>query len=365
MKVTVMVDSLRPPLSGIGRYCLELCRGLSNRPELELLQFYRNGGWIEDLDTLCAPTSKSPFRRALRRWRQRQNRQKLRETLVHAPNYFLPPEVDSGISTIHDLSVLKYPETHPIARVKQFEREFISSIDRAVHIITDSETIRQELIDSFSLQADRITAVPLGIGYNFRPYSPASATAHLARYSLKPGEYSLCVSTLEPRKRIAELIIAWRDLPAAVRTENQLVIAGPPGWRNEQIYEQISNGVQEGWLRHIGFVEEVDLPALYAGAKLFVYPSTYEGFGLPPLEAMACGTPTLVADQSCLPETCGSAALQVNPNDHDALVAKLQFALTDEEWQRIAVSNGLARAANFSWKRCVDETLSVYQRFWP
>lgn len=361
-----MVDSLRPPLSGIGRYCLELCRGLSNHPELELLQFYRNGQWIDGLDALCAPAERRSFiDRSLKRWRQSQNREKLRRTLVHAPNYFLPREVKSGIVTIHDLSVLKFPETHPVARVEQFEREFISSINRATHIITDSETVRQELIHSLSLQANRITAVPLGVGYNFHPRSAASAAVHLARYGLTPGRYSLCVSTLEPRKRIVELIVAWRDLPVAIRDQNQLIVAGPPGWRNERIHELVSNGTAEGWLRHIGFIEEADLPALYSGAKLFVYPSTYEGFGLPPLEAMACGTPTLVADQSCLPETCGSAALQVNPNDHDALVEKLRFALTEEEWRCTAVSKGLARAANFSWKRCVDETLSIYQRFWP
>jgi alpha-1,3-rhamnosyl/mannosyltransferase len=120
-------------------------------------------------------------------------------------------------------------------------------------------------------------------------------------------------------------------------------------------------GSAEGWLHHIGFVGEEDLPSLYAGAGLFIYPSIYEGFGLPPLEAMASGVPVIVAARSCLPEVCGPAALYMDPDDDDDFLAALTRGLEDETWRAQAISAGLARAASFSWKRCMEDTVEAYR----
>jgi alpha-1,3-rhamnosyl/mannosyltransferase len=138
-------------------------------------------------------------------------------------------------------------------------------------------------------------------------------------------------------------------------------LAGGAGWLNDDLHLAIRSGSAEGWLHHIGFVSEDDLPILYAGAGLFIYPSIYEGFGLPPLEAMASGVPVIVAARSCLPEVCGPAALYVDPDDEVAFLAALTQGLEDEPWRAQTVTSGLDRAASFTWKRCVEGTVEAYR----
>ena len=130
---------------------------------------------------------------------------------------------------------------------------------------------------------------------------------------------------------------------------------------NQQIHDQVDLGVAEGWLRHLGHVEERQLPALYAGAKLFVYPSLYEGFGLPPIEAMASGVPVIVSDRSCLPEVCGSAARFVDPDNDNQFLNAIRFGLEDDQWREGAVRRGLERAACYTWDRCIEDTVKVYK----
>ena len=181
-------------------------------------------------------------------------------------------------------------------------------------------------------------------------------------WDLKPHRYGLCISTLEPRKKILEFCLAWRRLPEDLRREFPLVLAGGSGWENEAIHNAIETGVAEGWLRHLGFVEEAMLPALYAGAALFVYPSIYEGFGLPPIEAMASGVPVIVSNRSCLPEVCGAAARYIDPDDEEDFASALLDSLEDAGWRSRAARMGLERASEFSWDRCVNETLAVYRK---
>jgi alpha-1,3-rhamnosyl/mannosyltransferase len=285
----------------------------------------------------------------------------LQSSLVHGPNYFLPPEADSGVITVHDLSVFRYPDAHPAARLRSFERQFESSLARAAHVITDSETVRLEVIADFGLAETEVTAIPLAAGEEYRPRSAAELHTLLQPLGLKPGGYALCVSTLEPRKKIAELLRAWRQLPDGLRDSTQLVLAGAKGWLNEQLHEEIREGAAAGWLKHLGFVPEATLPSLYAGARLFLYPSIYEGFGLPPVEAMASGVPVLVANRSCLLEICGEAAKCVDPDDVIGFSAAIEEALTDSGWRMQARERGLERAAAFSWERCAAQTVDVYR----
>ncbi len=263
---------------------------------------------------------------------------------------------------MHDLSVLRFPETHPLERVKVFEREFEHSLARAMHIITDTETVRQEVIEQYGLSPSQVTAVLLGVSASKRPMAAVDLAPTLQRWGLRSGGYGLSVSALEPRKKIAELLAAWRRLPRALRERYPLVLAGVPGWRNEALQDAIKDGIAEGWLKHLGFVEEALLPSLYAGAALFVYPSSYEGFGLPPLEAMACGVPTMVSNRSCLPEVCDGAAVLIDPDDPDGFVQAIEQGLTDETWRTEAIRRGLARAAGLSWDRCVKGTVDVYRQ---
>jgi alpha-1,3-rhamnosyl/mannosyltransferase len=280
---------------------------------------------------------------------------------VHGPNYFLPAGVETGIITVHDLSVFHYPELHPAARVRDFERNLQRSIDKACHLITDCETIRQEVIEFAAIPPERVTAVALGVSESFRPLPLEERGPVLKRYGLPDNGYGLTLSTLEPRKRIDRLLAAWRRLPRSVRDSFPLAIGGAAGWNNAALHAQIQDGAAEGWLIPLGFIAEADLPAIYSGATVFAYPSVYEGFGLPPLEAMASGAPTVIAACSCLAEVTKGAALAANPDDIEGFAQVLLRALLDDQWRSEAVSAGIQVAKGYTWTRCVAETIAIYQ----
>jgi alpha-1,3-rhamnosyl/mannosyltransferase len=285
-----------------------------------------------------------------------------RGRIFHGPNYFLPPCADIGVATIHDLSVFKFPETHPVERIKQFERDFVSSIGRAAHLITDTETTRREVIDFLAWPAERITAVPLGVSPIFTSRSGAEMGPCLASYGLVGGVYVLCVSTIEPRKRIGNLLKAYQALSPRLREQYPLVLVGTTGWLSEGLHEEVNRLSRQGWLRYLQFVPEADLPLLYAGARAFVFPSRYEGFGLPVLEAMASGVPVITSNCSTLPEVTQGAALLVESDDIDALTAGIKKGLCDDAWRPEAISRGLTVARSYSWDNCVEQTVRVYRQ---
>lgn len=356
-RVTLMVDALEPHPGGIGRYTWELCTGLPKRGAE--MRFFGRNRMLDDPGVLLRGEPLPPPGGEMRKWRDKRA---LKSSIVHGPNYFLPDFAETGIITVHDLSVFRFPETHPAERVAAFEREFLSSLKRAAHVITDTETVRAELMEMFGVAPSRVTAIALGVDSSFRPLPVEGGLPALEGWGLTPKRYGLCVSTIEPRKKISELLAAWRRLPIPARESFPLVLCGGAGWRNEQLRREIDDAVAEGWLKHLGFVDERLLPHLYAGAALFVYPSIYEGFGLPPLEAMASGVPVMVSGRSCLPEVCGEAARYIDPDDADGFAAALERNLADYEWQRAAAQRGLDRAAQFRWSSCIDRTLAVYRQ---
>ncbi len=362
MRVTLCVDALAPNPSGIGRYVWELSQGLRSHERIEAVAYFGRGRLIEDPQLLLAGhrfgRSYSPSEWLTRR----RHRREALTGLVHGPNYFLPSFVPEGVITLHDLSVLRYPDTHPVERVRAFERNFASSLARARHIITDSETIRHEVVQGFGVPPDCVTAVHLGIDPSFRPRDRVCLGPSLAAWELEPGGYGLCVSTFEPRKNIGLLLDAWRSLPPTLRHRFPLVLAGASGWRNETLMTRLEQGASEGWIRNLGYVSENLLPALYAGAAVFAFPSFYEGFGLPPLEALASGVPTVVARASCLPEVCGDAATYFEPDDVSSLRQRLEEVLTHSPERTSDIARRDAHARSFTWNRCVNATVDVYKK---
>ena len=364
------MDALSPQLSGIGRYTKELAYRLPTHKNIENISFYRNGLKVNNPATLLIPSVASLTQKKIVQWRPKLPlwardaywKWYCRGQVFHGPNYFLPKCVDLGIATIHDLSVFKFPETHPVERVKHFEKEFTQSISRAVHLITDSEATRQEVIAFLGWPAEKITAIHLGVSSTFVPQSGPILDRKLSEYSLHQGTYTLCVSTLEPRKKIENLLQAYQSLPTHVREMTPLILVGGSGWLSDDLQTLIEKGARQGWVRYFGFVPEADLPALYAGAKLFVYPSIYEGFGLPVLEAMASGVPVVTSNRTSLPEVTNGSALLADPDDVDALANCIIRALIDDAWRMTARSTGLATAQRFSWERCVDQTVQVYAK---
>lgn len=367
MKIALTVEALSPELTGIGRYTWELASRLPQQLGSERVCYYRNGRRIEDpayfLEHDTPPRLKKTWleRRIPRWYTTLAEKQRCRSLLFHGPNFFLPPCARSGVATIHDLSVFRFPETHPSERIKAFELNLHRTLRQADHLITDSEAIRREVIDFFGWPAAKITAVHIGVAATFAPHSPAALAPVLSAYSLTPGDYILCVSTLEPRKKIANLIAACRDLPLVLRQRYPLVLVGGKGWLNEALHTAIAGAQAEGWCRPLGFVPESALPAIYAGARLFVYPSIYEGFGLPVAEAMACGVPVVTSNRSSLPEVTQGASLLVEPDDHEALREAIIKGLNDDDWREKAIASGLTVAKAYSWERCVEETVAVYR----
>ncbi|ARU06585.1 glycosyl transferase family 1 [Comamonas serinivorans] len=209
---------------------------------------------------------------------------------------------------------------------------------------------------------ERVTAIHLAADAVFRPHTPAMLAPAMQALGLRAGRYSLFVGTVEPRKNIARLIEAYARLSRDLRLTWPLVLVGGPGWHSEAIHARMAQAQAEGWLRYLSFIDQRWLPAVYAGARLLAYPSLYEGFGLPIVEAMACGTPVLTSNASCMPEVAGGAAHLVDPLDVEDLAHGLARCLEDEAWLVQARTQGLARAAALSWDRCADETVAVYRQ---
>jgi glycosyltransferase involved in cell wall biosynthesis len=360
MKVALSIDALAPQSTGIGRYTWELVRGIPNNPGVSRLLYYRNGMIAMRPEAFLA-SGGHRFSKG-RLWGERlKARFVLHGSLFHGPNFFLPDSVEGGVITVHDLSVLKFPQTHPAERVQMFEAKFESSLSRAAHILTDCEHGRSELIGWFGLPPERVTAVSLGVAEVFRPRGEAECIEVLRKYGIEQGGFALCVATFEPRKRILSAIDAYMQAVKA-HSAVPLVLVGAAGWNNTTLKEHIARAARSGHILPLGYVDEGDLPYIYAAARLFLYPSIYEGFGLPPIEAMACGVPTIVSNRSCLPEVTQGAAMLVDPDDIDGFSRAIERGLSDDIWRSRAIQVGLRVAAGYTWRTCVEKTVDVYRK---
>lgn len=285
--------------------------------------------------------------------------------LFHGPSFTLPPCRARALVTVHDLSYLRYPQgAHP-ALLAWLTSAVRRSLQRAHHVLADSQNTRQDLVELLDVPAGRITVVGAGVDARFRPVEDRQALEQVrARYRL-PERFVLGVSTLEPRKNFTGLIAAFdqlaaRPLPGAPL---HLVIAGGKGWLYDDIFAAAAASPARQRIHFIGFVSDDDLPALYSLAEVFAFPSHYEGFGIPVLEAMACGTPVVCADNSSLPEVAGDAALMVEATDTEGLADALRRLITDADLRRELRRRGLAQAARFSWEAAARRLLAVYDSF--
>jgi len=390
MKVAFDVGPVFQPLTGIGRYALELARALAARPEIARLYYIDGMSWLDRPDArLMAETltgqpasaaGKTGLPRRLRRFvastpfasaafatyrkllRLRfMNSAPARDAdLYHGTGYMPLPLSLPGVVTVHDLSFIRYPQFHPAARVRMLADTLPRTLDAAAAIITDAAAIRDEVIMTYGIAPERVHAVALGVTPDFHPRTPEESRPVLARHGLLSTPYLLSVSTLEPRKNLVGLVDAYGRLPQALRARHPLVLAGGKGWLSEKLEKRLAPLERAGEVRRLGYVPQADLPHIYAGAWAFAYPSFYEGFGLPVAEAMATGIPTLTSNRSSLPEVAGEAALQINPEDADALRDGLQQLLEDGGLRAHLTREGPLQAAGFTWENTARQTLAVY-----
>ena len=280
--------------------------------------------------------------------------------LYHEPNY-IPWACDLPVvATIHDLSVLLYPQWHPAERVDNFEKHFFGGLDRCRHLIADSDYIRREIIEKLHFPAERVTTVHLGVRPGFRPLPATEVLPILEKIGLRPG-YLLHVGTIEPRKNLLMLMRAFVDLPAPLREKHPLVLIGGWGWRNEEIRDYFETTARRAGVRHIGYVSEEQLPAIYNGARALVFPSHYEGFGFPPLEMMACGGAVLASTAGSLREILPERSRLYSPDDLVSWREAMRDSIEDDDLLAQLQTGTVKHAGRFTWANCARQTWGVYE----
>lgn len=282
--------------------------------------------------------------------------------LFHSPNFILPPARRAKmLLTVHDLSFIRHPQGAVDKLRRWLERVVPRSLARADHVLADSKSTKQDLISIYNLPADTITVVGAGVEERFQPITDPALLARVQKRYRLPDKFILGLGTLEPRKNFTGLIQAFSQSP--VRETHHLVIAGGKGWLYEDIFATAAASPVSDRIHFTGFVADEDLPALYSLAAVFAYPSHYEGFGIPVIEAMACGTPVICADNSCLPEVAGRSALQVKATDLPALAETMERLCVDKSLREVVIKEGFLQARQFNWPAAAQRLLAVYQRF--
>lgn len=281
--------------------------------------------------------------------------------LLHALG-FVSPVAWRGrtVVTVYDLSFLRFPEVYNRANRLYLGTFTPPSLRRADRVITISEDARRDVIELCGVVPERVAPILLAADERFRPAPPADVEAFRVRKGL-PERFVLYQGTLQPRKNVDTLVRAYAMLRGQGNDDHHLVLAGPRGWQYEPIFELIRQLGMEGSVRFPGFVPDDELPLWYSSATVFAFPSRYEGFGLPLLEAMACGTPVVSSNASSLPEVVGDAGLLVDPTDVEGLCSALRRLLEDDALRRSLSAAGQARARAFSWHRMASETVQVYR----
>ena len=373
MQVAFNATALLSPLTGIGQYAHHLAKGLQDidgvRPN-----FFYGSRWSQEVRTKPFPkveTIKNWVRWFLpnsygvaRTLQQRQfskGVQRSRHDIYHEPNFLAYQFDGPSIITVHDLSWIRYPEMHPVKRVRAMDKYFQPGLDRASLILTDSEFVKRELMDVCGVKPERIRPILLGVEALFHPRSADDTRTILLDHGLVHGQYLLAVGTLEPRKNLALALRAFMQLDPALRRRFPLVLVGMKGWHTSALEQQIAPLVAAGEIRLLGYLPREHLAKIIAGATTLMYPSIYEGFGLPPLEAMACGVPVITSNVSSIPEVVGDTGLMVDPQDVDGLAEAIKTLLTAPDVRENMAKKALARSAQFTWASCVNQTVDAYR----
>jgi len=375
MRIAFDATAMPRLMAGAAVYTYELARALAAVDSENEYVIFARGSQFDDLPAMRPgpPAGRARLRvlkvrapsRLLRLlweqtvlpWRLRQ----LRIDVLHSPHHTTPlaPCGYRRVVTIHDLTFLLLPERYPTTRRLYFQTMTRLSARVADAVIVPSEAVKGDVMRILGLPPERLFVIPEAAGPAFHPQDAVAIEAVRRRYGLE-GPFLLSVGSLEPGKNRERLLQAFARLRAG-GLKHTLVVAGQRAWRYEG-EEPLARrlGLADS-VRFLGHVPQADLPALYSAADLFVFPSLYEGFGLPALEALACGTPVVASNVSALPEVVGDAALQVSPLDVEGLAGAMERLLCDDRLRGDLRERGLARAAQFSWEKAARQTVEVYR----
>ncbi|MGE5138234.1 MAG: glycosyltransferase family 4 protein [Rudaea sp.] len=374
MRITFDISPAVHGHAGLGRYAGELLNALlavDREDEFRALYYSpqpdaRPQPPLDKLPALRVPLGAKPWRMSvllasfthigMDRWLPASD-------IFHATDHLLPPRRRGrSVFTIHDLIFRFFPEYHlPLNRwyLSLMLPRFMRDADA---IIAVSENTRRDVARLMGIPDDKISVIYEGVNPAFRPVESAEALAAVRQRYRLPPRYILYLGTIEPRKNLLMLLDAYQALLARADSAPDLVIAGRKGWLYQPVFDKVrALGLGER-IHFTDWVAGEDAPVLQTAAELFVFPSLYEGFGLPPLEAMACGTPVVCSNASSLPEVVGDAGLLVDPRDTAGWTEALARGLCDEELRATLRGRGLEQAARFTWDRAARETLQVYRR---
>jgi glycosyltransferase involved in cell wall biosynthesis len=373
MRVAIDLTALNAQASGIDRYLLGMVRSLAlleHNAEFFLFINVEDRARFASVHRLPAHCHVLPccfrprvFRLFFQQLLQPLLLYALRIDVLHSPTFIMPAWRGRArhVLTIHDMSSFVMPHCHPpIRRGPLYERIVSESIRRADLVSVPSSSVKADILRLVNyVSEERIRVIACGIDDVFHPRNAAEVAPVLRRLDL-PTPYVLYLGTLDPRKNLPTLIDAFAELVDGGRPEH-LVLGGDAGWSPNELLSRVARNGLQGRIHLSGYIAEADLPFVYAGAELFVYPSLLEGFGFPPLEAMATGVPVVASDTSSLRENLTGAATLVPPGDAQQLAAAMRLLLTDETARRNSVEAGLKRSQSYRWDHFAAETFVCYQ----
>ena len=388
MNILFNATPLLTPLTGIGQYVLQLFSELNKNPNIQLYAYYpfglKKGFFLPSFNESKAEDSfknnikknavrfltKIPFQRDLRHFLeplvfQHRVQNLPKNTIYHEPSYVCFPFDNAKATTICDLSTFDCPEFHPVSRVRFLEKGLPKTLETAEKIFVISQFTKQRLQHWFSVPEDKIVCTYLAARAAFHPRTEMACQSALQKYNLKSKSYVLSIGTLEPRKNLTRLFEAFALLPSTLRKCYPLAIAGKEGWHEKGLIRAAQILEEKGELCFLGFVPDSDLPFLLNAAAAFAYPSIYEGFGLPVLEALASSTPTVASNATSIPEVAGDAALLHAPEDVESLKNHLQHILENKALADSLAKKGLEQAQKFSWAKCAEDTATAYADILP
>jgi len=355
-KVIIDTISLLSPLTGIGRYTYEVSKCLKESKGLEFTYFYgySSKNLLDKSSTSQAkemivknPTLKKIARKLLFLVTRLSPST---YDLYWQPNFipFRFIKAKKVVTSVHDFSFILHKEFHPKERIAYFEKYFFKNIVKSDMIITGSQFSKEEVLSRLDFKEEQVRVIYHGINHDvFKIYHDRKVDFEI------PERFILSVGSIEPRKNLLGLLNAYNLLSEDYKSEYKLVLVGFKGWENSAVMEVIDKNKEH--IHYLGFISDEELAKVYNLASCFVYPSFYEGFGLPPLEAMACGTPVVTSNLSSMPEVCQDAVVYCDPHKVDDIKEKIEFVLQDASLQKEMIEKGIKRASEFTWEKSAKE----------